>query len=56
MNFLKGKKTAIVVVIGVLVNGAVAMGYIPKEIVETVINPILTMLGIGMIRLGISGK
>ena len=50
---LKGWKTYIVMVVGVLVNGAVAMGYIPEEFLGT-INTILGFLGLGTLRAGIA--
>lgn len=49
---LKGKKTFITVIVGVIVNGAVAMGIIPESILP-VINPILMFLGLGALRLGV---
>jgi len=55
LDFLKGKKTYIVVIIGVIVNGLVAMGYIGAEHLG-VINSILGLLGLGAIRLGIANK
>jgi len=49
---LKGYKTYIVAIIGVLVNGAIAMGYIPEEYLTT-INSILGFLGLGTLRAGV---
>jgi len=48
----KGKKTYIVMIVGVLVNGAVAMGYIPAEYFGLV-NSILGFLGLGALRAGV---
>ena len=55
MNFLKGYKTYIIVIVGVIVNGLVAMGYIGAEHL-VLINSILGLLGLGAIRLGIDNK
>ena len=52
VNWLKGKKTYIVVIVGVLVNGMIAMEIIPRESFVTV-NAILGFLGLGTIRAGI---
>jgi len=52
---LKGLKTYIVVAIGVLVNGAFAMGYIPVESLG-IINTVLGFLGLGALRAGVAGK
>ena len=49
---LKGKKTYIVVAIGVIVNGMVAMGYISADHL-VMINTILGFLGLGAVRAGI---
>jgi len=49
---LKGSKSYLVMVIGVIVNGCIAMGYIDAQYLET-INSILVFLGIGAIRHGI---
>ena len=53
MKWLQGKKTYIVVIVGVLVNGLHAMGYITEEHIK-IINYILGFLGIGAVRSGIS--
>mgnify|MGYP001121938982 CR=1 FL=1 len=50
---LKGLKTYIVVIVGVLVNGAYAMGYIPEASVGLV-NTILGFLGLAALRAGVS--
>ena len=50
---LKGAKTYIIAIVGVLVNGAIAMGYIPVEFLAT-INSILGFLGLGALRAGVS--
>ena len=55
LNWLKGKKTYIVIVVGVIVNGLVAMGYIPAEHIG-LINSVLGFLGLGAIRAGVAGK
>jgi len=52
---LKGYKTYIVVIVGVLVNGAYAMGYIPEGTLP-IINTILGFLGLGALRAGVGGK
>lgn len=51
-EFLKGKKTYIVAIVGVIVNGCAAMGYITPEVVDTV-NTVLVFLGLGTVRAGI---
>lgn len=48
-NFLSGYKTYIVVVVGIIVNGLFAMGYIPAADVPT-INMILAFLGLATLR------
>lgn len=55
LDFLKGRKTYLVMIVGVLINGAVAMGLIPDQFID-VINTILGFLGLGAIRAGISKK
>ena len=50
---LKGWKTYIVVIVGVLVNGAFAMGYIPEAMLP-IINTVLGFLGIAALRSGIA--
>src|SRR3990167_9401204 len=53
LNWLAGKKTYIVVAIGVLVNGAYAMGLLDdKQVI--VIDGFLGLLGLGTIRAGIA--
>jgi hypothetical protein len=49
LEFLKGKKTYLVVAVGVVVNGLYAMGYIPPSSLVTV-NMLLAFLGLGAIR------
>lgn len=49
MEKLKGYKTYIVVVLGVIFNGLVAMGYIDESLRPTV-NTILGFLGMGALR------
>lgn len=53
IEWLRGKKTYVVVIVGVLVNGAYAMGYIDEQTVFA-IDGMLTFLGMGTIRAGIS--
>ena len=55
MNKINGKKAYIVMIVGVLVNGAAAMGYIPQEYIPA-INSMLGFLGLGAIRHGIAKK
>lgn len=52
MKFLSGYKTYIIMVVGVLVNGAIAMGYLDPKYFE-IVNSILGFLGLGAIRDGI---
>jgi hypothetical protein len=52
---LKGKKTYIIVIIGVIVNGLYALGHIPTEWIP-VANSILAFLGLGALRAGVAGK
>ena len=52
---LKGWKTYIVMIIGIIANGAVAMGYIPESYLGT-INSILGFLGLGALRAGVANK
>ena len=52
---LKGWKTYIVMAIGVIVNGAFAMGYIPTEYLGFV-NAILGFLGLGALRSGVKNS
>jgi hypothetical protein len=49
---LKGMKTYIVVIVGVLVNGAYAMGYIPEASIGLV-NTVLGFLGLAALRAGV---
>ena len=53
VQILQGRKTYIVMIVGVLVNGAYAMGYIDERTVLA-IDGGLTFLGMGTIRAGIS--
>lgn len=50
---LQGKKTYIVAAVGVIVNGLIAMGYIPESVLLP-INSVLGFLGLGSLRSGIS--
>lgn len=49
---LKGYKTYIVMIVGVIVNGAFAMGYIPESGLGFA-NAILGFLGLGALRAGV---
>lgn len=51
-KFLSGKKTYIVAIVGVLVNGLIAMDFIPASSFEFV-NGILMFLGLGTLRAGV---
>ena len=53
IDFLQGKKTYIVMSIGVIANGLFAMGYIDEKLI-TLIDGIVAALGLGTIRAGIS--
>ena len=55
LDFLKGKKTYIVIVVAVIFNGLVAMGYVPAESLGLV-NTVLGFLGLGAIRAGVAKK
>jgi len=52
---LKGWKTYIVVIVGVLVNGAFAMGLIPAGALP-IVNTVLGFLGLAALRAGVSSK
>jgi len=52
-DFLKGRKTYLVMAIGIIVNGAIVMGYLDVQYIG-IINSILGFLGLGAIRAGIS--
>ena len=52
-EFLKGKKTYLVMAAGVIVNGMFAMGIIPMDYLE-ISNTVLGFLGLGSIRAGIA--
>jgi hypothetical protein len=52
---LKGWKTYLVAAIGVIVNGSIAMGYIPVEYLTTV-NSILGFFGLAALRAGVAKK
>lgn len=53
MGWLKGKKTYLVMIIGVIVNGLYATGKIDAATVD-VINKILVFFGLGAIRYGMT--
>ena len=48
----KGYKTYIVMIVGVVINGAFAMGYIPTEYLGFA-NAVLGFLGLGALRAGV---
>jgi len=50
---LKGYKTYFIMIVGVLINGAFAMGYIPAEYIGYA-NAILGFLGMGALRAGVT--
>ena len=52
-NYLQGKKTYIIVFLGVILNGLQSQGYITVANIELV-NTILTFLGLGTIRSGVN--
>lgn len=53
MEYLKGKKTYIVMIVGVLVNGAFVMDLIDERTV-LFLDGVLSFLGFGSLRGGIS--
>ena len=53
LSWLDGKKTYIVVVIGAVLNVAVAFGWITPDNLEA-INAVLVALGLGALRAGVS--
>ena len=53
MNWLHGKKTYLIVAIGVIANGLYVMGYIPPELIPS-INILLGFLGLAALRSGMS--
>lgn len=54
-NYLMGKKTYIVVVVGFIVNGLYGIGYIDVQTVQQ-LNALLVFLGIGAVRLSLDSK
>ena len=52
---LKGWKTYIVVALGIIINGCIAMGYLEASMLP-LINTILGFLGLAAIRAGIANK
>jgi len=54
-NFLKGKKTYLVVAVAIVFNTLVQLGYVDPSNVQYV-NIVLGALGIGALRAGVSGK
>jgi len=53
ISWLSGKKTYIIVLIGAVLNVAVAFGWVTPDNLEQ-INAVLLALGLGAIRAGIS--
>ena len=53
LSWLQGKKTYIVMVVGVIFNGCVAMGYLDASLLGP-INTVLGFLGLGALRNGVS--
>lgn len=53
LGFLSGKKTYIIVVIGAVLNVAVAFGWITPDNLEQ-INAVLLALGLGALRASVS--
>ena len=53
--FLKGKKTYLVIIVGIIINGLYAMGYIPQQYIPA-IDATLGLLGLGALRLGMANK
>lgn len=53
IEWLKGKKTYVVVAIGITINGLYAMGYIPEAIIPMV-NTVLGFLGLATLRAGVT--
>ena len=55
INWLSGKKTYIIAVVGAVLNLAVAFGWItPENLTE--INAVLVALGLGTLRAGVAKK
>ncbi len=52
-KFLAGKKTYIVAIVGVIVNGLIAQGYLDVSYLP-MINSILAFIGLGTLRAGIN--
>lgn len=55
LEFLSGKKTYLVMILGVLLYGAEAMGLIPEGTAEKV-SGLLALLGLGALRAGVAKK
>ncbi len=53
IEFLQGKKTYIVMIAGIVVNGLFAMGYLDDKTV-TLLDGVIVSLGLGTIRAGIA--
>lgn len=53
IELLQGKKTYIIMAVGVIVNGLYVMGYIDDKVVAA-IDGVLMFLGLGSVRAGIS--
>lgn len=52
MEWLKGKKTYITAIVGIILNGLIAMGYISSDLIVP-INSVLGFLGLGTLRAGV---
>ena len=52
-NFLQGRKTYVVVVVAIIFNSLVQLGYVDYSYVEYV-NIVLAALGLGALRAGVS--
>jgi hypothetical protein len=53
LNFLQGRKTYVVVVVAIIFNSLVQLGYVDYSYVEYV-NIVLAALGLGALRAGVS--
>ena len=55
LDFLKGYKTYIVVLAGIILSGLVAQGYLTENEVK-IVQEILLFLGLGTIRMAVTRK
>ena len=53
LEAIKGKKTYIIMVVGVILNGLIAMDVIPQS-AFALVNSILGFLGLGAVRNGVN--